>query len=70
MLAKVVAVCKSKQKGTRKEIVAEGVLGEDYGLVGDAHADCCTHRQVSLLAVESINKMRQLGFEVGSGDFA
>ena len=38
--------------------------------LGDAHADCCTHRQVSLLAIESINKMRSLGFDVAPGDFA
>jgi FdhD protein len=69
-MAKIIAVCKSKEKGTRKKAVAEGILKEDYGLVGDAHADCCTHRQVSLLAVESIDKMRRLGFEVGPGDFA
>jgi len=69
-MATVVAVCKSKTKGTRKKAVAEGILREDYGLVGDAHADCCTHRQVSLLAMESIDKMRRLGFEVGPGDFA
>ena len=50
--------------------MAEGVIREDYGLIGDAHADCCTHRQVSLLAVESIDKMRSLGFDVGAGDFA
>jgi MOSC domain-containing protein YiiM len=69
-MAKVIAVCKSEEKGTRKKAVAEGTLREDYGLVGDAHADCCTHRQVSLLAMESIDKMRKLGFEVGPGDFA
>jgi len=69
-MAKIVAVCKSEQKGTKKEAVAEGILEEDYGLVGDAHADCCTHRQVSLLAMESIDKMRKLGFEVSPGDFA
>jgi MOSC domain-containing protein YiiM len=69
-MATVVTVCKSKKKGTRKKAVAEGILREDYGLVGDAHADCCTHRQVSLLAMESIDKMRRLGFEVGPGDFA
>ena len=69
-MAKIIAVCKSNKKGTKKEIVAEGVLGEDYGLIGDAHADCCTHRQVSLLAIESINKMRSLGFNVAPGDFA
>ncbi len=69
-MSKIIAVCKSKKKGTRKEPVAKGVLKEDYGLVGDAHADCCTHRQVSLLATESIDKMRRLGFDVGPGDFA
>lgn len=69
-MAKIIAVCKSKEKGTRKEPTTEGVLKQDYGLSGDAHADCCTHRQVSLLAIESINKMRELGFEVGPGDFA
>jgi len=69
-MAKIIAVCKSKEKGTKKKAVAEGILKEDYGLVGDAHADCCTHRQVSLLAMESIDKVRRLGFEVGPGDFA
>jgi len=70
MTAKIVAVCTSEKKGTRKEVIAEGVLRENCGLVGDAHADCCTHRQVSLLAIESINKMRGLGFDVSPGDFA
>ena len=69
-MAKVIAVCWSKEKGTKKEAIAEASLKEDYGLVGDAHADCCTHRQVSLLAIESIDKMRNLGLDVGPGDFA
>jgi MOSC domain-containing protein YiiM len=69
-MAKIITVCKSEEKGTRKEVIVEGIFKEDYGLVGDAHADCCTHRQVSLLAMESINKMRELGFEIGPGDFA
>jgi MOSC domain-containing protein YiiM len=38
--------------------------------VGDAHADEKWHRQVSLLAQESVNKMRKLGVAVGPGDFA
>lgn len=66
----IVAVCSSKAKGTRKKSVNEGLLREDYGLVGDAHADCCSHRQVSLLAQESIDKMLSLGVNVGPGDFA
>ena len=69
-MAKVVAVCISERKGTRKEPVAEVVLRDEYGLVGDAHADSAWHRQVSLLALESIEKMRRLGLEVGPGDFA
>jgi MOSC domain-containing protein YiiM len=69
-VAKIVAICKSKEKGTPKVDVKGGVLKEEFGLVGDAHADCCTHRQVSLLAIESINKMRGRGFDVGPGDFA
>ena len=69
-MPKIVAVCTSEQKGTRKKAVNEGLFREDYGLVGDAHADCCTHRQVSLLAQESIDKMLALGVKVGSGDFA
>ena len=69
-MARIITVCKSKTKGTRKQDVREGLLKEDHGLVDDAHADCCTHRQVSLLAMESIDKMRAQGFDVNPGDFA
>ena len=69
-MAKIIAVCKSKKKGTKKENVKEGYIHQNYGLDGDAHADCCSHRQVSLMAIESINRMRGLGFNVGPGDFA
>jgi MOSC domain-containing protein YiiM len=69
-MARIIAVCKSKKKGTKKQDVKEGLLKAEFGLVDDAHADCCTHRQVSLLAVESIDKMRALGLDVNPGDFA
>ena len=69
-MAKIIAVCKSKKKGTKKEVIAEGTFKENYGLIDDAHADCGTHRQVSLLAMESIEKMRNLGFNISPGDFA
>ena len=69
-MAKVIAVCRSRKKGTKKKTIDEGTLREDYGLVDDAHADCGTHRQVSLLAIESIDKMKNLGFDIGPGDFA
>ncbi len=69
-MALVIAVCTSEKKGTRKETVVEGLLRENYGLVGDAHADSQTQRQVSLLALESIDKMRSLGLVLKPGDFA
>lgn len=69
-MARIIAVCTSKEKGTKKKTVPMAVAREDFGLVGDAHADCHTHRQVSLLAVESIHKMRDHGIDVGPGDFA
>ncbi len=69
-MASVIAVCKSDTRGVKKEECKSGFLKTGYGLLGDAHADSGWHRQVSLLAVESIEKMRQMGFDVGPGDFA
>ena len=68
-MAKILAVCWSKKKGTNKDDIKEGVFIENYGLDKDAHADSKTHRQVSLMATESIQKMRDLGLEVGPGAF-
>lgn len=65
----IVAVCTSKEKGERKTDVGQAELQEDFGLVGDAHGGDW-HRQVSLLAIESIDKMRAAGLDVGPGDFA
>jgi MOSC domain-containing protein YiiM len=70
-MTSVIAVCQSEKKGTKKTPVAEVTIKEAYGVVGDAHADCTTHRQVSLLAIESIDKMRAKGFDfLLPGDFA
>ena len=66
---KVVAVCVSEKKGTPKKDVGSGVLEVDWGLQGDAHAGKW-HRQVSLLAWESIEKMRAKGLNVKEGSFA
>ena len=65
----IVAVCTSKEKGERKTDVGQAELQEGFGLVGDAHGGDW-HRQVSLLAIESIDKMRAAGLDVGPGDFA
>lgn len=79
-MAKVVAVCLSQERGVPKKPVNQGFLKEDYGFVGDAHAG--SSRQVSLLAIESINKMlsalesinpnrmRSQGVEINPGDSA
>ncbi|MFH1003680.1 MAG: MOSC domain-containing protein [Chloroflexota bacterium] len=69
-MAKIIAVCRSQRKGTTKSAIAEGYLKEDHGLVDDAHADPGSHRQLSLLAIESVNKMQGRGLELGPGDFA
>ena len=59
----------SETKGVRKGNVTSAVLRPDHGIQGDAHAGRW-HRQVSLLAKESIEKMVKLGLDVGPGDFA
>jgi len=68
--SRIVAVCSSPLAGTKKTNLMHGILLENYGLLGDGHANNQTHRQLSLLALESIQKMRDLGFEVNPGDFA
>jgi len=66
---KVLAVNISEDKGTKKTNIQSCALLKDFGLKGDAHAGPW-HRQVSLLANESIEKMRAKGLNVGCGDFA
>ena len=69
-MGKVISVNSSIEKGTRKDAIPEGIVREGYGLIDDAHSSCDTHRQVSLLALESIDKMRRMGYDVHPGDFA
>ena len=63
------AISISEKKGVRKRNVKAALLKEDFGIVGDAHAGT-KNRQVSLLAIESIEKMRKKGLDVKPGDFA
>ena len=58
MSGKVVSINISEKKGTPKKQIAEGVLIEDFGFEGDAHAGKW-NRQVSLLGVESIEKAKK-----------
>jgi MOSC domain-containing protein YiiM len=59
----------SESKGERKKAAPEVTLRVEHGIEGDAHAGAW-HRQVSLLAQESIDKMVAAGLSVGPGDFA
>ena len=63
-MAQVVSVCISEKKGTKKHPVAEISLRPHHGIVGD------WHRQVSLLANESVDRMRKEGLTLAAGDFA
>ena len=68
-MARVLAVCTSTRKGEKKRPVETIQLKIDHGIVGDAHAGSW-HRQVSLLANESVDKMRDRGLTLEAGDFA
>jgi len=64
----VISINISHRKGQKKMPVKEAIVNE-YGIVGDAHAGKW-HRQISLLAEESIEKMRTAELRIGYGDFA
>lgn len=67
---KVIAVNISEKKGTPKIAVEQARLIPDHGIEGDAHAGNW-HRQVSFLAMESIDRMSAIGIEgLCTGKFA
>jgi len=68
-MASVIAVCISEKKGTAKHPVELIELKKRHGILGDAHAGDW-HRQVSLLATESIDKMRRIFPDIPVGAFA
>lgn len=70
MDGRVVSVNISGKKGVRKTPVGAVEVLPDFGIDGDAHASGDWHRQISLLAIESIKKMQDLGLKVKPGDFA
>lgn len=65
---RVEAVCVGARAGAPKRPVPHITLIENHGVAGDAHAGSA--RQVSLLAVESLDKLRAKGLAVGPGDLA
>lgn len=70
-MARILAICISERKGEQKKPVPQAELWVDHGIVGDAHAGPW-HRQVSLLARESVDKLREKlkNVELKAGDFA
>lgn len=66
----VQAVCISERKGEQKHAVVQAELVAGHGIRGDAHAGDW-HRQVSLLAFESIQTIQEkLPYALKDGDFA
>lgn len=68
-MAEIISINISGAKGERKHPVGRAELRVEHGIEGDGHAGKW-HRQVSLLAQESIEKMKEKGLAVGPGDFA
>ncbi len=67
-MATIHSVCISQRKGEKKKPVESAVLREDFGLQNDAHAG--SGRQVSLLALEGVERMRRKLATIVPGDFA
>ncbi len=66
---RIISINISRRKGTKKWNISEALYIEDYGLQGDVHAGNGI-RQVSLLSVTSIEKMRAKGLVLRAGNFA
>lgn len=66
---RVLALSVSASKGIPKSNVPSAEFINDCGINGDAHAGS-GHRQVSLLSIESIAKIRARGLDVHPGAFA
>ncbi|QTA38359.1 MOSC domain-containing protein [Thermosipho ferrireducens] len=69
IIGKIVSLNISEKRGTIKKPVEQVELIENFGIRGDAHAGNWL-RQVSMLAVESIEKMRKKGIDIEYGEFA
>jgi molybdopterin adenylyltransferase len=68
-MTRIKAISISDRKGKRKDNITSSRLIENFGLENDAHGGQW-HRQVSFLAQESIDTMRDKGLDVVAGNFA
>ena len=67
-MGEILAICISRKRGTQKEEMDEAKLIENFGIEGDAHAGEW-HRQVSILAFESIENFKSRGAVIDFGAF-
>lgn len=67
---KILSINISDKRGIKKTPVQEAEISAGDGIVGDAHAGFLSHREISVLAIESHNKMLAKGANVKPGDFA
>jgi len=65
----VLAVNISEKRGIKKHNINEAYIKADWGIEKDAHSGTW-HRQISLLSLSSVEKMRALGVDINYGDFA
>ena len=68
-MASVVALCISEKRGTTKYPVDSVEVKQNWGILGDAHAGDW-HRQISLLASESMKSMQKVFPALSAGSFA
>jgi len=69
MVGKVAGVCMSQRRTDPKKNVEEGFLKKGVGVLGDSHAG--TEKEVSLLAIESIQRLcQESGISAGPGSFS
>ena len=68
-VGKIIAVCTASDKGMIKHDVCEGLLLDELGIEGDAHAGFM-HRQVSLISIEDIRTMMEKLPDLVPGSFA
>jgi MOSC domain-containing protein YiiM len=67
-MGKVMAICISEKRGTKKVNIGQCELVENHGLKDDAHAGDW-HRQVSLLSYDRVEAFRASGASVDDGAF-
>lgn len=69
MEGKILSICVSSKKGTKKNEVHSALFSAEWGIKGDAHAGKW-HRQVSLLSSEDIDTVREIIPDLKPGAFA